>query len=160
MVGDIHSARPPTLQQGADEQLHATVDGRTTIVTPTRCFPWTHPASLISLRDAAGHEVALIDATAALDPASRAALEAALRDSGYMIEVTGIDSIDEEFELRCWRVVTPHGARTFQTRRDEWPRQVATGAFVIRDLSGDLYVIRQPAHLDARSRLQLACHVD
>lgn len=148
------------VRTGADGRLRATLGARTEVVMPTRCFPWTHPSRLISLRDEDGAEVALIDDLAALDALSLAALERALAEVGFTIEVTAIEAIDEEFELRVWSVVTPSGPRKLETRRDEWPRRLATGQIVIRDLCGDLYVIREVGALDAGSRSLLSCYVD
>ena len=44
--------------------------------------------------------------------------------------------------------------------RDEWPRELAGGGILIRDVSGDLYRIGEPAKLDARSRKLLWAYVD
>jgi len=121
----------------------------------TRCFPWSAPGSLLSLRDAAGEERAFIADPAELDPASRAALGATLEQAGFVLDVVKIAAVDEDFELRSWQVETDRGPRLFQTPLDAWPRKVGDDALVIEDVYGDLYRIRDPALLDARSRALL-----
>jgi hypothetical protein len=60
--------------------------------------------------------------------------------------------MEEEFELRRWRVRTRQGERSFQTRLDEWPRPTPGGGLLIRDLAGDLYHVPEVAALDEKSR--------
>ena len=78
-----------------------------------------------------------------LDARSRAALEDALAAAGFVLEVTRIHAVEEEVEIRNWRVETRQGPRSFQTRRDDWPRKVSDSGFLIRDVSGDLYHVRR-----------------
>src|SRR5438093_413224 len=95
-----------------------------------------------------------------LDPRSRAALEMALAVAGFVFEVTRVLEIDEEVEIRRWRVETQQGPRTFQTRLDDWPRTLPHGGLLIRDLAGDLYHLGRPAALDRHSRELLWAFVD
>lgn len=148
------------LERRDDEQLWLCTATGDTCVRVVRCFPWTHRDELLSLRDAGGRQVALIGSAAELDEASRSALTRALRELDLLIEIIGIESIDEEIEIRCWSVQTALGPRSFQTRRDDWPERSATGTIMIRDLSGDLYAIRDPGRMDAASRARLAAYVD
>src|SRR3979409_1160695 len=83
---------------------------------------------------------------------SRAALEITLRQTRFVFEVTGIEQVEDEFELRTWSVKTHQGPRSFQTKLDEWPRKLENGGVIIRDLSGDLYQIKDPAALDPASQ--------
>ena len=66
----------------------------------------------------------------------------------FVMDIERVDSIEEEFEIRNWRVVTRQGPRTFQTRRDEWPREMPHGGVFIRDVAGDLYRVADPEALD------------
>ena len=97
---------------------------------------------------------------AELDARSRAALETALTVAGFVFEVSRVLEIDEEVEIRRWRVETQQGPRTFQTRLDDWPRTLPHGGLLIRDLAGDLYHLAQPAALDRQSRELLWAFVD
>ena len=95
-----------------------------------------------------------------LDQRSRAALERALAVAGFVFEVTQVLEIEEEVEIRRWRVETEQGPRTFQTRLDDWPRTLPHGGLLIRDLAGDLYHLAAPGQLDRHSRELLWAFVD
>jgi hypothetical protein len=121
-------------------------------VRPVACFPWSEPNNHISLRNEAGMEVGFIHSAAELDHASRTALETTLRQTRFVFEVTGIGKVEDEFELRTWSVKTHQGSRSFQTKLDEWPRTLENGGVIIRDLSGDLYHVKDPTALDPASQ--------
>jgi hypothetical protein len=148
------------LERRPDGRLWAVREGRTVSVYVRRCFPWSAPARYVSLRDAEEEEVALIADPRALDPSSREALDGALLEAGFVLEVTGIEEIEEDFEIRCWEVHTSHGRRRFQTPLEEWPRAAPGGGLLVEDVCGDLYWIPQPDRLDARSQRLLWAFVD
>lgn len=129
-------------------------------VTVRRCFPWSEPARYVSLRDEEEEEMALVRELDELDLASRQALETALAEAGFLLEIEQLLSIDEEIEIRSWRVLTCTGERSFQTPRDEWPREVPGGGLIIRDVSGDLFYIPDPEGLDRASQRLLWPFVD
>lgn len=148
------------LEQRADGRLWALRDGAEHAVTVRRCFPWSEPACHLSLRNDDDEEVALVGHPAELDEPSRRLLEAAVRDAGFVFDITGVLDVREEVELRHWRVETKQGARSFQTRLDDWPRALPSGGFLIRDVGGDLYRLENPAGLDKKSRELLWSFVD
>jgi hypothetical protein len=125
-----------------------------------RCFPWSEPSRYVSLRDDEEEEFALVADLDHLDAASRQALEAALAEAGFVFVVTAIRDVDEEVEIRIWQVDTVQGARRFQTRLDDWPRELPGGGILIRDVAGDLYHVPEPQALDRRSRQLLWAFVD
>lgn len=133
--------------------LRSEVDSRP--VRVVRLFPWSAPDGLVSLRDENDDEVALINAAE-----SRGVLESALLDAGFVFEVLGVLEIEEEVEIRHWRVVTRQGERTFQTRLDDWPLELPSGGLLIRDVAGDLYRLSDLGELDRRSRELLWAFVD
>jgi hypothetical protein len=135
-------------------------DGTRTAVRAVRCFPWSHPAHFISLRDDEDHEVLLLQDPDDLDAQSRAHLDEALARVGFVLVITRIVAISEEYELRLWNVETEQGPRKFQTARDAWPRELPTGGVLIRDVAGDLYFVPDPARLDAKSQHLLWAFVD
>ena len=149
-----------TLEQRADGQLWAIQDGEERAVWVRRSFPWSEPTRFLSLRDSDEEEFALVRDPADLEPSSRAALEAALAVAGFVFEVTRVLEIEEEVEIRHWRVETRQGPRSFQTRLDDWPRTLPHGGLLIRDLTGDLYHLMRPEELDAKSRDLLWAFVD
>jgi hypothetical protein len=148
------------LTHRADGQLWATRGEEERVVRVRRAFPWSEPGRFISLRDAGDREFALVAEPQALDAESRAALEAALEAAGFVFVVTAVSAIEEEVEIRTWRVATRQGGRTFQTRLDEWPRPLPGGGLLIRDVAGDLYRIDDLAALDAKSLELLWAYVD
>ncbi len=156
----ILAEQKPTLEYRADGSL-CVLRGDTAIpVTVRPCFPWSEARRWVSLRDDEQEEVALVRDPAELDEASRGALEGALADAGFLLEVTRVLAVEEEVEIRHWRVQTRQGPRSFQTRLDDWPRSLPDGGFLIRDVAGDLYHIGNPRALDKQSRELLWAFVD
>jgi len=149
-----------SLEWRADGSLWAMRGDDECAVSVRRSFPWTEPTRHLSLRDADEEEFALVKDPAELDARSRAALEQALAVAGFVFEITRVLEIDEEVEIRRWRVETRQGPRTFQTRLDDWPRTLPHGGLLIRDLAGDLYHLAAPEVLDRHSRDLLWAFVD
>jgi hypothetical protein len=149
-----------TLRSAGDGHLVAVVDGAPVTVRLRQCFPWSEPRRHLSLRDADDDEVALVEDPAALPAESRAALERALAEAGFVLRVVRVQSIGEEVEIRHWVVETAQGPRAFQTHLDEWPQALPNGGLLIRDVAGDLYRLPAPDELDRRSRELLWAYVD
>lgn len=143
-------------------------DGRLQVLTPSgpvavrlrQCFPWSEPQRHLSLRDDEEQEVALVHDPSTLDDESRQALEQAMAEAGFVLEVTRVLEIEEEVEIRQWTVETAQGSRSFQTHLDEWPRVLPMGGLLIRDVAGDLYRLADPAKMDRKSRELLWAFVD
>lgn len=150
----------PRLERRLDGQLWLTRGNDSQVVTLSRCFPWSARTRFISIRDHERSELWLIDDPRALDADSRETLEDALLEADFVLEIEEIESIEEEIEIRCWEVRTTQGPRRFQTKRDEWPRVVPGGGVLVRDVAGDLYHVRDPDRLDAKSRELLTVFVD
>jgi hypothetical protein len=148
------------LRNGGNGRLLAVVGGELIAVRLRQCFPWSEPRRHLSLRDSEEREVALVEDPAMLSPAARDALEQALADAGFVLEVTRVLEIEEEVEIRQWTVETEHGPRSFQTHLDDWPRLLPLGALLIRDVAGDLYRLAAPGEMDKRSRELLWAFVD
>jgi hypothetical protein len=149
-----------TLRTAPDGGLLVVNNEASEAVRLRQCFPWSEPHRHVSLRNDDDEEVALIEDPALLDADSRQALERALAEAGFVLEVTRVLDIDEEVEIRQWTVETKHGARSFQTHLDDWPRVLPMGGLLIRDVAGDLYHLAEPAKLDKRSRELLWAFVD
>jgi Domain of unknown function (DUF1854) len=149
-----------TLEHRPDGQLWAVRGVEERAVRVRRCFPWSEPGRWLSLRDDDDEEFALVRDPGDLAPASRDALEEALALAGFVFEVTRVLEIAEEVEIRAWRVETRQGARSFQTRLEDWPRTLPQGGLLVRDVAGDLYHFSRPAALDRKSRALLWAFVD
>ena len=150
----------PTLRIATDGRLVVMVDGAAVPVRLRQCFPWSEPGLHLSLRDDQDREVAIVDDPAELDAESRNAIEQALAEAGFVLEVTRVLDIDEEVEIRQWTVETRQGPRSFQTHLDDWPRGLPNGGILIRDVAGDLYRLAAPAQMDRKSRELLWAFVD
>ena len=148
------------LERRADGQLWAKSNGTERAVRVHRCFPWSEPGRFLSLRCPDNEEFALVHALDDLEGESRRALESAIVEAGFVMQVTRITEVEEEVEIRRWKVETRQGARSFQTKLDDWPTDVPGGGIVIRDVSGDLYHVADPESLDDRSRKWLWAFVD
>lgn len=148
------------LRGAGDGRLFAMVDGTAVAVRLRQCFPWSEPHRHLSLRDEDDEEVALVEDPAMLGEESRRAIEHALAEAGFVLQVTRVVSIEEEVEIRQWKVETRHGPRSFQTHLDDWPRVLPMGGLLIRDVGGDLYLLAAPAELDRRSKELLWAFVD
>jgi hypothetical protein len=143
-----------------DGRLVVLVDSVPVPVRLRQCFPWSEPGLHLSLRNDEDREVAIVDDPAALDADSRRALEQALAEAGFVLEVTRVLDIVEEVEIRQWTVETRQGPRSFQTHLDDWPRALPNGGILIRDVAGDLYRLASPAAMDRKSRELLWAFVD
>ena len=149
-----------TLERRADGLLWALRGEDEKQVHVLRCFPWSEPSQYVSLRDEDGIEFALVRDVADLAPDSRRVLEETLIDAGFVLQVEAVLELDKEIEIRTWKVRTRQGERSFQTRLDDWPREVPGGGLVIRDVAGDLYHVAAPGMLDAKSQKLLWAFVD
>lgn len=149
------------LERRADGRLWLVrADGRATPVRVNRSFPWSHPSMYLSLLNEDDDEVGLVKDPADLDVESRGVLEDALLEAGFVFEITGVTGIVEEVEIRAWTVTTRQGQRSFQTRLDDWPRELPGGGLLIRDVAGDLYRLEDTNALDKKSRELLWAFVD
>src|SRR5262245_50061554 len=148
------------LRSAGDGRLVAIVGGAPVTVRVRQCFPWSEPRRHLSLRDAEDREIAHVEDPAQLDDESRRALEQALDEAGFVLDVTRVLSIEEEVEIRQWTIETRQGKRSFQTHLDDWPRTLPGGGLLIRDVAGDLYRLADPKQMDKRSRELLWAFVD
>jgi len=153
-AGELH------LERRADGRLWARRGDVERAVWVRRCFPWSEPTHFLSLRDDEDREFALVRDPAELEPSSRRVLEEAMVAAGFVFEIIRVTVIEEEVEIRHWRVETRQGARSFQTRLDAWPRLLPHGGLLIRDVAGDLYHVADPGALDKQSRALLWAFVD
>ena len=148
------------LERRRDGLLWARRNGEERVVFVRRCFPWSHPVDYVSLRDVDENEFFLVRDMIELDDVSREILEQALAEAGFVLEIVAINEIDEEIEIRNWKVETRQGSRSFQTKLDDWPRSLPSGGVLIRDVAGDLYFVKDPASLDKKSKELLWAFVD
>src|SRR5881628_3439065 len=81
-------------------RLRSASDGRLIAYTERgavrvrQCFPWSEPHQHLSLRDVEDTEVAFVENPASLGAASREALERAIAEAGFVLQVTRVLSIE------------------------------------------------------------------
>jgi hypothetical protein len=160
LTRDSNATSQLVLRTSPDGRLLVRITGTWISVRLRQCFPWSEPGRHVSLRDDEDEEVALVEDPATLAPESRRALERAVAEAGFVLDVTRVVDVEEEVEIRQWTVETKHGRRSFQTHLDDWPRVLPMGGLLIRDVAGDLYRLPPPETLDARSRELLWAFVD
>ncbi len=149
-----------SLWRGDDGQLWTEGTSGPAPVRVVRCFPWSEPGRYVSLRDADDEELALVRDVAELKPESRRALAYSLLEAGFVLEIEAVLHVEEEIEIRTFKVRTRQGVRKFQTMRDEWPRDLPGGGLLIHDVVGDLYLLRDPEGLDPKSKKLLFAFLD
>lgn len=126
-----------------------------------RCFPWSRPDQYISVRDRKGREICLIRALdEVVDIETRALILDEIGERAFIPEIQRIDYIADEIDLFKWKVQTGSGERIFFTRRREIPREVPGGSVILKDISGDRYIITRLDDLDERSRNWLWLYLD
>jgi hypothetical protein len=140
------------LERRCDGRLWALLAERAAPVKIRRCFPWTFPERYISLQNDENEELAFVADPKDLDQASQTALSQALAEAGFVFLIQKVYSVEEDFELRCFKVETPQGPRAFQTALDAWPRETPDGGLLIEDVAGDVFRIESAESLDSRSR--------
>lgn len=156
----------PLIYRRADGRLGANVlhkDGKKEeiVLQVVRCFPWSTPDSYISLRDDQGNEVYLLTSLYELeDPKIRNLVETELFERTFIPRIQYINAIVDEIDLFRWNVKTDAGRRLFYTRRREIPREIGKGGVIIKDISGDRYLIPDVGKLDAKSRDWLWLYLD
>src|SRR5258705_10344904 len=123
-------------ERRADGRLWAVRGEAERAVRVRRCFPWSAPARLLSLRDDDDTEFALVRDPGELDAASRLVLEEALVAAGFVFEVTRVTAIDEEGEIRHWQGGTPPGPRAVSTRARRGARPPPPGGFFVPGAGG------------------------
>jgi hypothetical protein len=148
------------LERRVDGKLWAITNRQTVSVKVVRCFPWSAPTRFFSLRAENNHEVALIADLNQLDTFSRTVIEDELVTAGFVLDIVRVEQVKEDFEIRCWKVQTRQGPRTFQTSRDSWPRKTPSGELLVQDVAGDLFRIPSANQLDPKSRRLVWALVD
>ncbi|MCB0356661.1 MAG: DUF1854 domain-containing protein [Bdellovibrionales bacterium] len=154
------NAQPINLEFSIHGELLFNCQNKKIRIRVQKCFPWSKSDGYFSLRDDQDKEVVLVQAIQDLNLKSQNALLAALEASGFCFVVTDVLSVEEDFELRLWKVETLQGIRCFQTELMAWPRELSPGSLLIQDLAGDMYYVPQVSQLKASGQKWLAAFLD
>lgn len=117
-----------------------------------RALPWSAPDRLISIRDAEGKELLLVDSLEPLDDGRRTILERALADASFVPRITAVEDVDVRFGYQLWKVRTDRGPAEFRVQEREDIRFLPDGRFRIKDADGTVYEMVSLAELDEASR--------
>lgn len=148
------------VSRAQDGRYRAAWANQECLVRVGTCFPWSAPGTFVSLRDEEDREVALIPSLDEVDTESRVVLQMALREAAFAFEITHVERVRKEFEIRHWVVTCVEGQRSFQTKVDDYPQLLAPTGLLITDVAGDVFVIHDWKALDKHSRKQIALFVD
>ena len=117
-----------------------------------RAFPWSEPSRFISVRDADGKELLLIDDLEQLDGRRRKMIEDWLADTSFIPRIVAVDEVDVRFGYQQWKVRTDRGPAAFRVQEREDIRFLPDGRFRIKDADGTVYEMVSLADLDEPSR--------
>ncbi len=146
------------LERNSKGELLAYLEGQdepVVNVTVARCFPWSVAEGYISIRDADGKEVALLESLDALDPDSRAVLVGELREKVFVPKIRRVARYRQEFDVISITAETDRGEVTFQLRNRDDVRVLSPVRALLRDVDGNVYEVEDVTALDRASRRHL-----
>jgi len=138
-----------------DGTLRVTVEGDCCAmrVEARRAFPLKYPGEQIVLRDGGGREFGIVHRLADLPGEARSLLEAQLRRHYFLPQVTAIHAVTERFGSSVWDVETDRGSRQISMGQiNEAIAEVEPGRYLLTDVEGNRYEIKNFADLDPDSR--------
>jgi hypothetical protein len=117
-----------------------------------RAFPWSQSGQFVSIRDAEGKELILIESLELLDPGRRKTIEDWLAGASFLPRILGIEEVDLRFGYQQWKVRTDRGPAEFRVQEREDIRFLPDGRFRIKDADGTVYEMVSLSQLDEPSR--------
>ncbi len=124
-------------------------------VEPVRAFPVNEPSRFISLLDADGKELFLIDDLASLAEPVRSILEADLARREFIPVITKIIKVHGESHPTEWDLRTDRGDVKIIINGDDDVRQIGPRRALLVDGQGVRYLIPDIQKLDAASKRAL-----
>lgn len=124
-------------------------------VMPVRSFPLSSPFEYVSLVSAAGKEVLEIERLEDAPPAARAIIEEELAPREFMPQILAIESVSSFAVPSTWQVRTDRGMSSLVLKAEEDIRRIDRGRLLVSTRDGMMFLIEDPAALDARSRKML-----
>jgi hypothetical protein len=117
-----------------------------------RAFPWSRPTRFISVRDAEGKELVLIDDLEGLPGPLRQVIEQWLQSASFVPKIVVVRDVDVRFGYQQWTVTTDRGPAEFRVQEREDIRFLPDGRFRIKDADGNVYELVRLDELDCASR--------
>lgn len=121
-------------------------------VRVARCFPWSLPGSLISIRDKDGKELVLLETLEHLPQSTRELIEHELRDKLFAPRIRRIIKHEDRFGISTIEAETDRGVVNFQLRHREDVRVLSSTRCVFQDVDGNIYEVPDVRQLDPASQ--------
>jgi hypothetical protein len=128
-------------------------------VAPLRIFPTTDPQHWISIVDARGRELVLIEDLQACSPQVREILELELAQREFMPEILRILYVSSIIEPCDWEVLTDRGPTRFVLKSEDDVRRMGPYTGIVIDAQGVRYLIRDTRKLDVYGRRALEQYI-
>lgn len=120
-------------------------------VVPIRSFPISIRDGYISLRDMKGNELGVIKDPNELDETSRKLLNEEIDKRYFTPSIKRIISIRDKMGIVEWDIDTDRGRRKFITRSIHHSIEETSTGFIIKDMEGNRYELKNPSELDSAS---------
>lgn len=118
-----------------------------------RALPLSAPDDHIVLRDGGGREVGVLHHLSDLDDEAQALVREQLRRRYFMPQILAIIDVTERFGSTEWDVETDRGRRLVSMRQiNEAITEITSGRYLLTDVEGNRYEIKDLAALDPESR--------
>jgi hypothetical protein len=121
-------------------------------VEPVRGFPMSDPDHWVSICDAEGRELSVIDDLAALSPSMRKVVEQNLSRREFVPTIRRILSVPADTEPAQWDVETDRGRTQFLVNSADDVRRLDGHRALVIDSDGIRYVVEDMRQLDPASR--------
>ncbi|HTN04397.1 MAG TPA: DUF1854 domain-containing protein [Planctomycetaceae bacterium] len=134
-------------------QLVLTADGQNFVgVDLIRCFPLSDPDHLISVLDASGSELTLLDHLDQLSESARTVVQAALAEREFVPVIQEIQSTSAPVPPCQWTIDTDRGPTRIQLDSDDDLRRLTPERILVVDTNGLRYLIPSIQNLNPHSR--------
>jgi len=120
-----------------------------------RCFPWSLPERYVSIVDADGKEIALLETLDGLDEQTRNVLASQLAKRIFNPVIRRVADHKHEFGITSITAETDRGKVTFEVRSRDDVRTLSATRALFRDADGNVYELPDLTQLDAASRRHL-----
>lgn len=120
-------------------------------IRPVHVSPMAHPGNYISLLDIKNEEVAFIKDLKDLDEESRSVIEEELSRRYLKARIERVHSIQMEFGVTYWDVMTDRGNREFVIRGHDNIHWATDKRLLITDVDGNRFEIMDYTLLDSNS---------
>lgn len=143
--GLVHDAWGKLVLIDGDGQRHVGV-------TPIRIFPTSDADHWISILDARGRELLLVEDPSRLGAVVRELLESELAKREFMPEILQIQYVSSIMEPCDWEVLTDRGPTRFVLKSEDDIRRLGPFSGIVIDAQGVRYLIRDTRKFDLYGR--------